>query len=107
MASSPSRPALDLAWPLLIRCFNISRNAPGQAVATRIPPLRRQKGTAPFRQGADARRPGKSAGLRVRGGIGYSRHKPFAHIYRHHRRHRIIEGAAEIRMRKVAAYSFG
>jgi alkylation response protein AidB-like acyl-CoA dehydrogenase len=27
------------------------------------------------------------------GGIGYSRHKPFEHIYRHHRRYRITEGA--------------
>ncbi len=43
----------------------------------------------------------------VHGGIGYSRHKPFEHIYRHHRRYRITEGAEEIQMRKVAAYLFG
>lgn len=39
--------------------------------------------------------------------IGYSRHKPFEHIYRHHRRYRITEGAEEIQMRKVGAYLFG
>ncbi|MEP7114694.1 MAG: acyl-CoA dehydrogenase family protein, partial [Ilumatobacteraceae bacterium] len=27
------------------------------------------------------------------GGVGYSRHMPFEHIYRHHRRYRITEGA--------------
>jgi alkylation response protein AidB-like acyl-CoA dehydrogenase len=43
----------------------------------------------------------------VHGGIGYSRHKPFEHIYRHHRRYRITEGSEEIQMRKVAAYLFG
>ena len=26
------------------------------------------------------------------GGVGYSRHMPFEHIYRHHRRYRITEG---------------
>ena len=45
--------------------------------------------------------------MQVHGGIGYSRHKPFEHIYRHHRRYRITEGAEEIQMRKVAAYLFG
>ena len=30
--------------------------------------------------------------MQVHGGIGYSRHKPFEHIYRHHRRYRITEG---------------
>ena len=36
-----------------------------------------------------------------------SRHKPFEHIYRHHRRYRITEGAEEIQMRRVAGYLFG
>ncbi|MFC4293675.1 acyl-CoA dehydrogenase family protein [Novosphingobium tardum] len=45
--------------------------------------------------------------MQVHGGMGYSRHKPFEHIYRHHRRYRITEGAEEIQMRKVAAYLFG
>ncbi len=45
--------------------------------------------------------------MQVHGGIGYSREKPFEHIYRHHRRYRITEGAEEIQMRKVAAYLFG
>jgi acyl-CoA dehydrogenase len=45
--------------------------------------------------------------IQVHGAIGYSRHKPFEHIYRHHRRYRITEGAEEIQMRKVAAYLFG
>ena len=45
--------------------------------------------------------------MQVHGGIGYSRHKPFEHIYRHHRRYRITEGAEEIQIRKVAAYLFG
>jgi acyl-CoA dehydrogenase len=45
--------------------------------------------------------------MQVHGGIGYSRHTPFEHIYRHHRRYRITEGAEEIQMRKVGAYLFG
>lgn len=45
--------------------------------------------------------------IQVHGGIGYSRHKPFEHIYRHHRRYRITEGSEEIQMRKVAAHLFG
>jgi len=45
--------------------------------------------------------------MQVHGGIGYSRHTPFEHIYRHHRRYRITEGSEEIQMRKVAAYLFG
>lgn len=68
--------------------------------------------------------------MQVHGGIGYSRHKQFEHIYRHHRRYRITEGSEEIqyvniaksgeitpkariltssphRMRKIAAYLFG
>lgn len=45
--------------------------------------------------------------MQVHGGIGYSRHKPFEHIYRHHRRYRITEGAEEIQMRKVGGHLFG
>jgi alkylation response protein AidB-like acyl-CoA dehydrogenase len=45
--------------------------------------------------------------MQVHGGIGYSRHQPFEHIYRHHRRYRITEGAEEIQMRRVAGYMFG
>jgi len=45
--------------------------------------------------------------MQVHGGIGYSRHKPFEHIYRHHRRYRITEGSEEIQMRRVAGYMFG
>ncbi|CZT44641.1 uncharacterized protein RSE6_04840 [Rhynchosporium secalis] len=45
--------------------------------------------------------------IQIHGGIGYSRHKAFEHIYRHHRRYRITEGSEEIQMRKVAAYLFG
>ena len=45
--------------------------------------------------------------MQVFGGLGYSRHKPFEHIYRHHRRYRITEGAEEIQMRRVAGYMFG
>ncbi len=45
--------------------------------------------------------------MQVHGGMGYSRHKPFEHIYRHHRRYRITEGTEEIQMRRVAGYLFG
>ncbi len=45
--------------------------------------------------------------MQVHGGIGYSRHKAFEHIYRHHRRYRITEGSEEIQMRKVAGFLFG
>ena len=45
--------------------------------------------------------------IQVHVGIGYSRHTPFEHIYRHHRRYRITEGAEEIQMRRVAGYLFG
>jgi alkylation response protein AidB-like acyl-CoA dehydrogenase len=41
------------------------------------------------------------------GGIGYTRHMPFEHIYRHHHRYRITEGSEEIQMRKVAQELFG
>lgn len=40
------------------------------------------------------------------GGVGYSRHMPFEHIYRRHRRYRITEGAEEIQIRKVARRLF-
>ena len=46
-------------------------------------------------------------GMQTCGGMGYSRHMPFEHIYRHHRRYRITEGAEEIQMRKVAQHLFG
>lgn len=45
--------------------------------------------------------------MQVHGGLGYSRHLPFEHIYRHHRRYRITEGSEEIQMRRVAGYMFG
>jgi len=45
--------------------------------------------------------------MQVHGAIGYSRHKPFEHIYRHHRRYRITEGSEEIQMRRVAQIMFG
>jgi alkylation response protein AidB-like acyl-CoA dehydrogenase len=41
------------------------------------------------------------------GGEGYTRNRPFEHIYRHHRRYRITEGAEEIQIRKVAGHLFG
>jgi len=44
--------------------------------------------------------------MRVHGAIGYSRHKPFEHIYLHQRRYRITEGAEETQMRKAAAFLF-
>ena len=45
--------------------------------------------------------------MQVHGGVGYSRHLPFEHIYRHHRRYRITEGSEEIQIRKVAGHLFG
>ena len=45
--------------------------------------------------------------MQVHGGLGYSRHRPFEHIYRHHRRYRITEGTEEIQLRRVAGYMFG
>ena len=45
--------------------------------------------------------------MQVHGALGYSRHKPFEHIYRHHRRYRITEGTEEIQMRRIAGYMFG
>jgi alkylation response protein AidB-like acyl-CoA dehydrogenase len=44
--------------------------------------------------------------MQIHGGIGYSRHEPFEHIYRHHRRYRITEGAEGIQMRRVAQRMF-
>ena len=44
--------------------------------------------------------------MQIFGGIGYSRHEPFEHIYRHHRRYRITEGAEEIQIRRVAQRMF-
>jgi acyl-CoA dehydrogenase len=40
------------------------------------------------------------------GGMGYTRHMPFEHIYRHHRRYRITEGSDEVQLRKVAMELF-
>ena len=57
------------------------------------------------RTGCAARRP--TGPCRCTAASGYSRHKPFEHIYRHHRRYRITEGAEEIQMRRVAGYMFG
>ena len=45
--------------------------------------------------------------MQVFGGVGYSRHEPLEHIYRHHRRYRITEGAEEIQIRRVAQRLFG
>ncbi len=45
--------------------------------------------------------------MQVHGGLGYTRGKPFEHIYRHHRRYRITEGSEEIQIRNVAGHLFG
>ncbi len=45
--------------------------------------------------------------MQVHGGMGYSRALPFEHIYRHHRRYRITEGAQEVQIRRVAQHLFG
>lgn len=45
--------------------------------------------------------------IQVHGGIGYTRAKPFEHIYRHHRRYRITEGSEEIQIRNIAGHLFG
>jgi alkylation response protein AidB-like acyl-CoA dehydrogenase len=45
--------------------------------------------------------------MRVHRGIGYTRSKPFEHIYRHHRRYRITEGSDEVQLRKIAGHLFG
>jgi alkylation response protein AidB-like acyl-CoA dehydrogenase len=44
--------------------------------------------------------------MQVFGGLGYTRHEPFEHIYRHHRRYRITEGSEEIQIRRVAQRLF-
>jgi alkylation response protein AidB-like acyl-CoA dehydrogenase len=44
--------------------------------------------------------------MQVHGGVGYSRHRDFEHIYRHHRRYRITEGSEEIQKRRVAGHLF-
>jgi acyl-CoA dehydrogenase len=44
--------------------------------------------------------------MQVFGGVGYTRHQPFEHIYRHHRRYRITEGSEEIQIRRVAQRLF-
>ena len=45
--------------------------------------------------------------IQVHGGIGYTRHLPFEHIYRHHRRYRITEGSDELQLRRIAGRLFG
>ncbi len=45
--------------------------------------------------------------MQVHGGMGYSRHLPFEHIYRHHRRYRITEGSDEIQLRRIAGELLG
>jgi alkylation response protein AidB-like acyl-CoA dehydrogenase len=41
--------------------------------------------------------------MQIHGGLGYTRHVPFEHIYRHHRRYRITEGSDELQFRRIAA----
>lgn len=41
--------------------------------------------------------------MQIHGGLGYSRHVPFEHIYRHHRRYRITEGSDELQYRRIAS----
>lgn len=45
--------------------------------------------------------------MQVHGGLGYSRHMPFEHIYRHHRRYKITEGSEEVQKRRIAHTLFG
>lgn len=45
--------------------------------------------------------------MQVHGGVGYTRHKPFEYIYRHHRRYRITEGTDELQLRRIGAAMFG
>ena len=45
--------------------------------------------------------------IQTHGGIGFTRHMPFEHIYRHHRRYRITEGSDEIQIRRIAQVMFG
>lgn len=44
--------------------------------------------------------------MQIHGGVGYTRHVPFEHIYRHHRRYRITEGSDEVQYRRIAAAMF-
>lgn len=44
--------------------------------------------------------------IQVHGGLGYSRHMPFEHIYRHHRRYKITEGSEEVQKRRIAQRLF-
>jgi alkylation response protein AidB-like acyl-CoA dehydrogenase len=44
--------------------------------------------------------------MQIHGGVGYTRHVPFEHIYRHHRRYRITEGSDELQYRRIAASMF-
>jgi acyl-CoA dehydrogenase len=44
--------------------------------------------------------------MQIHGGVGYTRHKPFESIYRHHRRHRLTEGSDEIQLRRIANSMF-
>jgi alkylation response protein AidB-like acyl-CoA dehydrogenase len=41
--------------------------------------------------------------MQIHGGLGYTRHVPFEHIYRHHRRYRITEGSDELQYRRIAS----
>jgi alkylation response protein AidB-like acyl-CoA dehydrogenase len=45
--------------------------------------------------------------MQIHGGVGYTRHKPFEHIYRHHRRYRVTEGSDELQLRRIAGKLFG
>lgn len=45
--------------------------------------------------------------IQIHGGLGYTRTKPFEHVYRHHRRYRITEGTEQIQMRNVTGHLFG
>lgn len=45
--------------------------------------------------------------MQIHGGMGYSRHLPFEHIYRHHRRYRITEGSDEVQLRRIAQHLLG
>jgi alkylation response protein AidB-like acyl-CoA dehydrogenase len=44
--------------------------------------------------------------IQIHGGLGYTRHVPFEHIYRHHRRYRITEGSDELQLRRIASKVF-
>jgi alkylation response protein AidB-like acyl-CoA dehydrogenase len=45
--------------------------------------------------------------MQIHGGLGYTRHKPFEYIYRHHRRYRVTEGSDELQLRRIAGRLFG